>query len=130
MILILRTLLYIDFFFVTSSSTFMFYGGSYTSVFLILLGVSLTHVVNYLIHCIIFIYYIYIHILNCTVIFCLYYNYMGRIKIILILINKRFPYYRPALGDYLPSNGVTLMGGVRHFFPRRVPTESLSSLVG
>ena len=42
------------------------------------------HVVNYLIHCIIFIYYF--HILNCTVIFCLYYNYMGRIKIILILI--------------------------------------------
>ena len=33
------------------------------------LGVSLTHVVNYLIHCIIFIYYF--HILNCTVIFCL-----------------------------------------------------------
>ena len=64
----------------------MFKGGSYTSVFLILLGVSLTHVVNYLIHCIILIYYF--HILNCTVIFCLYYNYMGRIKIILILILK------------------------------------------
>ena len=47
-------------------------------------GRPLTHVVNYLIHCIIFIYYF--HILNCTVIFCLYYNYMGRIKIILILI--------------------------------------------
>ena len=35
-------------------------GGSYTSVFLILLGVSLTHVVNYVIQCIIFIYYFHI----------------------------------------------------------------------
>ena len=42
--------------------------------FLIHLGVSLTHVVNYVIQCIIFIYYfciLHTYILHCTVIFCL-----------------------------------------------------------
>ena len=80
----------------TSSSNFMTQGGSYTNVLLILLGVSLTHVHSSMLYSILFSHF---HILFlCSKQYrkcCLYCHYLGRIKLILILILIPMPGCQP-----------------------------------